>query len=278
MNTGADQQKFISIQGTRLAALGFGTYTLNGNDCYEGVRDAIEIGYRHIDTAQMYANENETGRAIKDSGINREELFVTTKVWHTNLRREDAIQAAEDSLRKLGMDYVDLLLIHWPDPSVPVEETLDALLELQRQGKTKHIGVSNFTPELLTRALKAANLFAIQVEYHPFLSQAKLLEIARAHDMMLTAYSPIAQGRAAKDETLQAIGQQYGKSAVQVTLHWLIQQSHVSAIPRAATGQHRKQNFDIFDFELSAEDVERINALEHNGRVVNPSFAPWRQG
>jgi 2,5-diketo-D-gluconate reductase B len=238
------------------------------------VRDALETGYRHIDTAQIYHNEEETGRAIRESGINRDKIFLTTKISFKEAASRNAIKSTEESLKKLGMEQVDLLLLHWPNKEVPLEETLDAMLKLQEDEKAKHIGVSNFPAGMLKKALEHTPLFALQVEYHPFLNQDKVLEIVRVHDMMLTAYSPIAQGLAVQNETLAEIGKKYGKSAAQVTLRWLIQQPNVSAIPRARSHRHREQNFAIWDFQLTDKEMQQIFALQNGTRVVNPAQAP----
>jgi 2,5-diketo-D-gluconate reductase B len=267
-------QKYLSIQGEEVPALGFGTYTLLGNDCYTGVRDALEIGYRHIDTAQIYTNEEETGKAIRESSISRDDIFLTTKVSFREATPANVIRSTEESLRKLGLDQVNLLLLHWPNKEVPVEQTLEALLKLKEQGKTRHIGVSNFPLGLLRRALDFTPLFALQVEYHPFLGQNKLLEMVRQNDMVLTAYSPVAQGMAAKNKILQEIGEKHGKSAVQVALRWLMQQDNVSAIPRAKSHEHRKQNYAIWDFELSSDEMQRIFDLDSQTRIVVPVHAP----
>lgn len=265
---------YKTIQGENVPALGFGTYKITGPTCRKAVAHALGIGYRHIDTAQAYGNEAEVGEGLKAASVDRDEIFLTTKVWPTNLAPDDVRASAEESLRKLKTDYVDLLLIHWPNDAVPLAATLGAMLELQEQGKTRHVGISNFTPSLVKEALDHTPIFANQVEYHPFLGQDALLDLARAHDFMLTAYQPIARGTVANNETLQAIGAKHGKSAVQVTLRWLLQQDQVTAIPKAARAEHRAANFDIFDFELSPEEMERIHDLSRGKRRVNPSFAP----
>ena len=267
--------RYQTIQGESVPALGFGTYKLKGDACRTGVTHALELGYRHIDTAQMYGNEAEVGQGLGEASVDRDEVFLTTKLWHTNLRPADVHRTAEDSLRKLDTDYVDLLLIHWPNDAVPVAATLEAMLDLKAQDKIRHIGVSNFTPTLVQEALDHAPIFANQVEYHPFLSQAPLLEMAQAHDFMLTAYQPIARGTVNDDETLQSIGAAHGKSPVQVTLRWLLQQDQVVPIPKAASADHRAANIDIFDFELTEDEMAQISALHRGERRVDPHFAPW---
>lgn len=268
---------YETIQGEDVPALGFGTWKLNGQECVEGVEHAIDLGYRHIDTAEAYENEEEVGRGIKNSGVDREDLFVTTKVWHDHLDAVSAREATEASLRRLDMDYVDLLLQHWPDPDgeVPVEETLDALGALQEEGKARYIGVSNFTPTMLQKTLDYEKILCIQVEYHPFLHQQELLEMAREYDLLLTAYSPLARGKVFESDVLKEIAEQHGKSPAQVALRWLLQQEKVAAIPKAATAEHRQANLDIFDFELSGEEMDRIFQLgTSDGRIVDPGFIP----
>lgn len=262
------------IQGVRVPALGFGTYRITGEDCRTAVEDALSIGYRHIDTAQSYDNEEEVGKAIRHSAVDRDEVFLTTKIGVDNLEAASARSSTEESLRKLDVEYVDLLLIHWPSDRVPVEETLDVMLEFQDDGKARHIGVSNFPPDLVERARAKAAIFSNQVEYHPFLAQDELVEQARSKDYLLTAYSPIARGRVRDDETLQRIAAKYAKSPAQVALRWLIQQKNVAAIPKAASSDHRQQNFDIFDFELTGEEMKTISSLGRGERIVDPSWGP----
>lgn len=296
-----------TIQGEDVPALGLGTWQLKGATCYDAVRHALDLGVRHIDTAEMYGNEAEVGRALHDAAIDRDAVFLTTKVWHTNLRPDDVRTAAEGSLRELQTDHVDLLLIHWPNASVPLEQTLDALLDLRAAGKTRHIGVSNFPPSLVRQALDHTTIFCNQVEYHPFLSQAPLLDLARTHDFLLMAYSPLAKGsvmdrsasprRALKalkrsgapanrlanalknllgtgTGTLQALAEKYDKSPAQIAIRWLVQQDHVAAIPRSADPDHRAANVDVLDFALSEEEMQLIHGLAQVDRKVDPHFAP----
>jgi 2,5-diketo-D-gluconate reductase B len=238
------------------------------------VRDALEIGYRHIDTARAYGNEAQVGAAIAASGVDRSEIFLTTKIGPSDAEPSRLKRAAEDSLRTLGTDYVDLLLLHWPSHTVPLEHTLHALRELKEQGRIRHPGVSNFPAGLLARALDVVPLLADQVEYHPFLAQDALLGMIAERDMTLTAYSPLAQGRVARDRTLEEIGEAHGKSAGQVALRWLIEQPNVTAVPKAASHERRAENFDVFDFELTDADRDRIAGLRKNVRTVDPAGAP----
>ena len=265
---------YKTIQGEDVPALGLGTWLLTGDACRKAVEHALDLGYRHIDTAQAYENEDQVGQGLQNAGIDRDDLFLTTKIWLENLSPGDVRESVEASLRRLRTDYVDLLLIHWPNDKVPLEQTLDAMVVLQDEGKTRHLGVSNFTPSLLQRALNHAKLFCNQVEYHPFFGQDPLLAMAREHDLLLTAYSPLARGRVTDDETLQAIGEAHNKTPAQVALRWLLQQDHVAAIPKASSAKHREDNFDLFDFELSDNEMDRITALDQGKRIVDPEFAP----
>jgi 2,5-diketo-D-gluconate reductase B len=251
----------VTVQGVEIPALGFGTWQLRGKQCYEGVRHALEVGYRHLDTAQMYGNEADVGQAVADSGVDREDVFLVTKIPPSNLAPEAVRSSHEESLRKLRTDYVDLLLIHWPSDSVPLESTLEAMTELRARGRTRHVGVSNFGPELVERALRRTPVLANQVEYHPYVGQSALLEQCRERDITLTAYSPLAEGRVARDVTLREIGDRHGKTAAQVAIRWLLQQEKVTVIPRSGDGGHRAANWDVWDFSLSDEEIDRVGAL-----------------
>lgn len=265
----------MKIQGIEVPKLGFGTWQVKGEACREAVRHALDLGYRHIDTAQIYKNEEQVGQGILDAGIPRDEIFLVTKIWRDQFHRGGVFSSFEESLRKLQTDHVDLLLIHWPSDEVPFEETLGAMQELVEQGKARLIGVSNFTAAQFERACEIAPQVACnQVEYHPFLGQRRLRELATAHGAMLTAYSPIAQGEVLGDEVLREIAASHGKNAIQVTLRWLLQQDGVVAIPRSTNPAHRASNFDVFDFELSDEEMARIDALDRGQRLINPPWAP----
>jgi 2,5-diketo-D-gluconate reductase B len=221
----------------------------------------LVLGYRHIDTAQIYGNEEQVGQGIQNARVDREKIFLVTKVWTNNFSYKRTIESTRESLRKLGTDYVDLLLMHWPNPSVPLEETLGAMTELQNEGSMRHVGVSNFSPSMVEEAARHATVFCNQVEYHPYRARDELLGQAKEMDYLLTAYSPVAKGRVSNDAALKEIGQAYGKTPTQVALRWLIQQEKVAAIPKAASEDHLRSNFDIFDFELSDEEMERVFAL-----------------
>lgn len=267
-----------TIQGVEVPALGLGTWQLTGEECREGVAHALDLGYRHIDTAQIYNNEERVGQGIDDSGVDRDDIFLTTKIWRSNVEPKAMRSSTVQSLRRLGTEYVDLLLIHWPVERVPLETQLDTLVDLCREGKTRHVGVSNFLPGQIDVILdfvpEDVPLFAHQAEYHPFLDQSPLLERARTGDHMFTAYSPLARGRVLGNETIETIARRHGKSAAQVTLRWLLQQEQVTAIPKAASPDHREANVDIFDFELSPDEMDTIGGLASGQRILDPGFAP----
>lgn len=254
-------QTYIEAQGARIPALGFGTWQLTGRSCRRSVADALEVGYRHIDTARMYGNERQVGEGIVDSGVARHEIFVVTKLWNDELRPERVAQSVPDSLNRLGIDQIDLLLIHWPNPSVPVGDTLGAMVEQQRAGRVRHVGVSNFDARLLEEALGHAAILSNQVRFSPYDAPRAVLDVARRHDVVVTAYTPIAKGRVNSERTLVKIGRRHGKTPVHVTLRWLIQQPLVAAIPKASSPEHRRANFDILDFELSSEEMAAISGL-----------------
>lgn len=268
--------KYLSTGTDEMPALGAGTWQLKGDNCTRAVQQAVEIGYRHIDTAQIYGNEAEVGQGIENSEVNREELFLTTKVWRDRLSPEKLKPSVEESLEKLGTDYVDLLLIHWPFPELDLKASLEEMSKLVDEGQVRNIGVSNFTSSQLERAknLSRHPIMTNQVEYHPFLNQDKLLEKTREIDSTLTAYSPLARGEVIGNKTLEDIGNRKGKSAVQVALRWLVQQEGVAAIPKASSREHLEENFKIFDFSLDQEEMERISKINSSDRKVNPDFSP----
>ncbi|MDY6774402.1 MAG: aldo/keto reductase [Candidatus Nanohaloarchaea archaeon] len=268
--------EFKNAKGLEMPSIGLGTWQMKGKECEKAVETALEMGYRHVDTAEMYENEERVGEGIANADVDREDIFLTTKVWRTNLEREEVRKALEGSLEKLGTDYVDLLLIHWPNENVPVEETLDAMQELKEEGRVRNIGVSNFTPELLDEALQANENVAVnQVEKHIHHQQDRMTEYCQENDLVLTAYSPLARGRASEEPLLEEIGESYGKTAVQVALRWLVQQENVVAIPKAAPEEYQRENLNVFDFELTREEMERIEKLDRDQRYVDPGFAPW---
>ncbi|MEO1728105.1 MAG: aldo/keto reductase, partial [Bacteroidota bacterium] len=252
----------FSVHGVTIPKLGLGTYKLTGDSATRGVEHALDLGYRHVDTAQVYRNEAEVGRGLANSPVDRDDVFLTTKVWYDRLAHADVIASAEESLRGLGTNYVDLLLIHWPNENVDLAETLDAFQQLRADGKTRLIGVSNFPPGMLRRALHIVpDLATNQVEYHPYLDQSGLLGVVDAHALSLTSYSPLAQGKIFQDDALAEIAEAHGKSVAQVVLRWHLQQERVFAIPKASSDTHRAGNYDVFDFALSDDDMARIHGL-----------------
>jgi len=272
-----DPHTTVDVQGASIPKLGFGTWKLKDDDAYDGVAAALKVGYRHIDTAQAYKNEAQVGQAIADSGVAREDIFLTTKVWTERFAAGELEASVKESLSKLKVDQLNLVLLHWPNEDVPLGETIGALNACREAGFTKHIGVSNFTTTWLGEAVATskAPLVCNQVEYHPFLDQTPVRDAMAKYDMALTAYSPIAQGEVFEDSELKAIAGAHDKTPVQVALRWLIQQERVCAIPRSSSSDHVKSNFEVFDFELSADEMERINALRaNNHRLVDPEWAP----
>jgi 2,5-diketo-D-gluconate reductase B len=253
-------QMFIEVQGVQVPALGFGTWQLADDEAREGTLHALAIGYRQIDTAQAYGNEKEVGEAIRASGVPREDVFLTTKIVGDALAGDKVGPATDASLERLGTDYIDLLLIHWPSETVPLAETLEAMRAQQEAGKVRHLGVSNFPGPLLLEALELAPILADQVPYQPGRTQNTLRRIAAERDVMITAYSPV-KGDALNSEVIAGIAEAHGKSAHQVALRWLLQQDRVSPIPRSSNPAHRQQNFDVFDFELTGAEMAKIDAL-----------------
>jgi 2,5-diketo-D-gluconate reductase B len=267
----------IHHHGSDVPVLGLGTWQMRGQGCTEAVERALVMGWRHIDTAKGYLNEREVGEGMRRSGIPREQIFLTTKVRPRDFRRRATIEATEESLGDLGVEYVDLLLMHWPNPDVPLEETIGAMRDLQERGLVKHLGVSNFNPTLTRRASELTELFTNQVEYHPFLSQEALLRQAEALDYLLTAYSPLAKGKVDDDPVLREIGEAHGKAPGQVALRWLIQQPRVLAIPKASSERNQRADFEIFDFELSGAEMQAIHALDRSERTTDDSNVDWER-
>jgi diketogulonate reductase-like aldo/keto reductase len=262
----------LSAHGAVMPAIGFGTMEFPTHAA-ELVAAAIRAGYRHIDTARKYGTEEAVGEGIRATGINRNELFVTTKVTEDNAREADFLRSVETSLKALGLDHVDLLLIHWPQPKVPLAETVGALARAKRSGLTRHIGVSNFTLALLDEAVRLCPepLVTNQVEYHAYLPQDRMLAACRRHGMILTAYCPLARGKLLDNPVLGAIAKSKGKTVAQIALRWLIQQPMVAAVPRALEEKHVEENLDVFDFSLSDAEMQTIGALRSRRmRIANP--------
>lgn len=268
--------RYVEANGAKIPAIGLGTWELRGRTCARLVEQALKLGYRHIDTAQVYENEREVGEGLRMSGVRRDEFFVTTKVWTTHFAPNDLVRSTKESLAKLRLSEVDLLLLHWPNPHVPLSETLGALARVKELGMVRHIGVSNFTVALIEEAVAAcpSPLACDQVEYHPYLDQTRVREACARHGMGLVAYSPVAKGRIKDDATLTRIGRAHGKTAAQVCLRWLVQQN-VSAIPRTSRIERLSENIDIFDFTLSDEEMAEISEMASaKGRLTDYGFAP----
>lgn len=266
-----NEEDVIQVESTGenddlIPRVGFGTYKLNGRKCFNVVQDAIEVGYRHIDTAIAYENEAVIGRAISVSSVPRDEIFLTTKIkgYPEFLTYDRILKETNDCLRRLNTEYIDLLLIHWWNPHSSMEETFAALNQLVAAGKVKHIGVSNFSKNQLAEALDVSDRHVLtnQVEYHPYHSQAELVSFCQENDVILTAYSPLAEGLAATDDRLGSIGEKYDKSAAQVAIRWLIQQENVVTIPKTSSRERVSENYDVFDFKLTGEEMNQISELE----------------
>src|SRR5215213_3258933 len=267
----------LQSQGISLPRLGLGTFRLQGDACRTAVESALGLGYRHIDTAEMYGNEEAIGAAIATNGIARKDLHITTKVWHENLA-PDAIRRAFDvSLKKLRLDHIDLYLVHWPSKNMNLPAIFETLMKLKAEGRTRAVGVANFNIALLKTVVEEieAPIACNQVEYHVMLDQTKLAEYLSAKSIPLVAYCPLAQGRAASDPVLTAIGRKHGASAAQVALKWLLDQDGVAAIPKASRAESQKANLDAQHIGLDDEDIKAIAALPKDRRCVNPGFVDW---
>lgn len=270
----------VEAGGARIPAIGLGTWRLAGTEGQKAMEAALALGYRHLDTAARYENEVEVGAALKASGL-RDSVFVTTKVWHDRLTRDAFLASAEASLQRLKLDRVDLLLVHWPNSSVPLAETIGALCEAKRRGLTRHVGVANFPVALLEQAvaLSGEPLVTNQCEYHPWLAQGKLLAACRRLGVSFTSYSPLGRGELVDIPALEAIALKHGVTPTQVVLRWHVQQG-VIAIPRSGSAKHIAQNFDVLGFALSAQDMADMSALARpDGRLVAPDWSPeWDVG
>ena len=262
----------LASHGAQIPALGFGTSPMTGGLSPDTVVAALKAGYRHIDTAWKYGTERAVGEAMRASGVPRGEIFLTTKVSHEYLRADDFAKSVDESLAALETDYVDLLMVHWPNPEIPLRETMPALAKAKRQGLARHIGVANFNIALLDEAIGLCPepLVCLQAEYHPYLDQTKLLDAVRDRGMAFVAYCPLGRGRLFNDPVLAEIAKARGRSIAQVALRWLMQQG-VAAIPRSSNPQRIADNFKVFDFALSDAEMARISALKRpNGRIANP--------
>ncbi len=263
--------------GQSIPMLGLGSWQLIGQKCEVAVRHAIELGYRHIDTAEVYGNEREIGEGI--SGFDRKKLWLTSKLYRDNFDYYSALSACNDSLKRLGIDYLDLYLVHWPRRGSDYNGVFKAFSELQETGKVKSLGVSNFTINHLEKLVPVAQenncvVSVNQVEFHPLFFQKDLLEYCDLHGIALTAYSPLARGKVFDEPILQEIAEVHGKSAGQVSLNWLVSKGLI-VIPKASSAKHQKENLDVLTFKLKKDEIERIDSIEKNQRLVVPKFAEF---
>jgi 2,5-diketo-D-gluconate reductase B len=269
------ESHIVESHGARIPLLGLGTWDLRGRVCARVVEQALRLGYRHIDTAQMYENEREVGEGLRASGVKRDEVFVTTKIWPSHFAPLELERSARERLAQLRLNEVDLLLLHWPNPQIPLAETLGALAKVKRDGLARHIGISNFTVALIEEALKVTTepLVCDQFECHPFLDQSKLIAACRKHGLAVVAYSPIARGDARKNDVLKRIGAAHKKTATQVCLRFLVQQEIV-VIPRTSKVERLSENAAIFDFALSDDEMNEIAKLgSRDGRLVDWAYS-----
>jgi diketogulonate reductase-like aldo/keto reductase len=268
-------RKFKLNDNQFIPSLGFGTWQLQGEECRQAVETALKTGYRLIDTAAAYGNHEEVGTAIKNSGLNRSEIFLTSKIWRTDLGGNDVTAACEKALSELKTSYLDLYLIHWPNKTIPIQVTMESLKELKSEGLIRAIGVSNFNQAHMDDVLKTGSeITANQVEFHPSLYQKALLEYCRKNNILMMAYSPIAQGEDLKPEPVQRLAAKYSRSASQVVLNWIISKG-VTPLPRSANQEHIQDNFGCLDFEMTAEDHALIDTCDRNNRQVNPEFSEF---
>ena len=269
-------QRLSTRTGLDLPAIGLGTWPMTGSECTQAVRQALDVGYRHIDTATAYENEAAVGQALRDSDVPREQIHLTTKVWWDRLEPNAMRQSLEDSLRALGTEQVDLFHIHWPGKDWDLARSIETLVALRDEGKARSIGVANFPLGLLRQVIETlgAPLSAIQVEYHVLLDQQPLLDYARRHDLLLTAYTPLARGQAAQQPVIQSIARKHGVLPSQVALKWLLDQDGVAAIPKASSRENQLANLAALTVQLDDEDRAGIAGLPKDQRGVSPPFAP----
>ena len=268
--------QFVEAHGARIPQIGLGTMTLKGDVCVQAVKSALQVGYRHLDTAWFYGNEKEVGEGLRQSGMKRDDVFLCTKVRETHLEPDKFRQSLEESVKNLQLPTVDLLLVHWNNKDVPFKTSIGALCKAKKDGFAKHIGVANFTTTMLDEAWAVTSepLVCNQVEMHPFINQDKVVAACKKHGMALVAYCPIARGKVPGADVLERIGKAHHKTAAQVSLRYLVQRG-VAAIPRTSNPGHMKANLDVYDFELSAAEIAELKVLNANNmRVVNPPHAP----
>ena len=264
--------EYVEAYGARVPAVGLGTWQLTGTECYETVSTALDLGYRHVDTAQLYDNEREVGRAIADADVDRDDVFLTTKVSPRNAGHDDLIASVEASLDRLDTEYVDLLLLHWPNPLVSVESTMAAMDHLVEQGTVSHVGVSNFPRVLLDRARDAADtpIVTNQVQFHPYKPQRGMLSHCQDEGLVLTAYSPLARGTVLDDDTVQRLAAEYDRTPAQIVLRWATQHRDVAVIPKTTDPDHLEENLALFDFKLTGPEVEELTkpSLLKSGKAM----------
>src|ERR1051325_9667104 len=268
--------QFVEANGARIPALRMGTRTLKGDICVNAVSAALKLGYRHLDTAERYGNETEVGEGLRASGIDHRDVCLTTKVYWDKLAPADFEKSFDDSLKKLKLPWVDMLLIHWPSKTVPLADTMPVLCAVRRDGRARHIGIANFTVPLIEEAGRLATepLVTNQIEVHPYLDQSKVIAACRRHGISITAYCPLARGQVPGDAALAAIGKRHGKTASQVALRWLVQQG-IAVIPRSSKPERLAENMALFDFALSDAEMAEIGRLRKpDSRVVHPPHAP----
>jgi diketogulonate reductase-like aldo/keto reductase len=270
----ATDSPVVEAHGARIPLIGLGTWNLRGSSCVRMVEQALLLGYRHVDTAEMYDNEREVGEGLRASGLARGEVFITTKIWPSHFAPRELERAAKESLTRLQLAEVDLLLLHWPNPQIPLRETLGALSQVKRMGLARHIGVSNFTVALIDEAALAEEpLICNQVEVHPFIEQSKVIAACRRQGMATVAYSPVARGGVKSDKLLARIAKAHGKSAAQVSLRFLVQRGIV-VIPRTSRVERLSENLAIFDFVLSEAEMAEIAGLaRHDVRIVDYAYS-----
>jgi diketogulonate reductase-like aldo/keto reductase len=274
----------LSAHGAQIPAVGYGTMLFPEPErAVKLIVSSLECGYRHIDTARKYGSEEWVGEGIRASGLPRKDIWVTTKVTEENAKADDFTRSVDTSLKALGLDYVDLLLIHWPQPKVPLEETLGALAKARREGLAKNIGVSNFTVPLLDEAVGKCPepLFTNQIEYHAYIRQDKIIAACGRHGLLVTCHVPLARGAVLKDPVIRDVAKSHGKTAAQVALKWLVQQPDMVVVPRALEYSEITENIDIFDFELSENEMNQISGLrDRNRRIVDPTVRRpvWDKG
>ena len=273
--TPAAEAHVLEAHGARIPLVGLGTWELRGRTCVQMVEAALRVGYRHVDTAELYDNEREVGEGLRASGIGREDVFVTTKVWPSHFASRELERAAKESLARLKLAQVDLLLLHWPNPQIPLRDTLAALCRVKREGLTRHIGVSNFTVALVEEAVQLTQepLVCNQIEVHPFIDQSKVIAACRRRGMAVVAYSPVARGGVKRDKVLAKIAAAHGKSAAQVSLRFLVQRG-IAVIPRTSRRERLEENLAIFDFALSEAEMAEIARLaRRSGRIVDYAYS-----